>query len=561
MIEHLQINDVAPCVHYDADGVQAAFTFPFAVFKAADLEVWVDKGRLATGFTVSGAGISSGGAVLFSVPPAVGSRVTLRRRIALERISDFQTDGIIRAKTLNDELDYQVAAVQQVADDLSRCLQRPFTSASTADLSLPDPLPGRGVKWNADGSALVNTVHDPDSIPEAAIQMVADRQSVAEDRQAIERAAADAQVAAGQAVAAASSVANPLDRTRNLGDLDDAMAARANLGLAAVAQQADLSRVESVLGKAADNLFLTTLRMIANAGSTYLKMVDGFADEFEDVTGTAVNVAVGGTALQNSQYLSYGAAYAFDSQDNTYWASNEQLKDSSGVCYVGYTLPQPMVVRRVRLNVANSPSSWSVQYYNGSAWVTACTCSVTGQDVDYDIPAIAAPASSWRLLSASNTPIPGSIGAQSISVRTVEFFAEAKAVESSTGIVYDAAGDFFTNLVSGTVTSDMVLRSRLYFPTAQPIAGRIVAIIERLDPLVHGTDNALRMSRNGGTSFSDAPVQVEAVGLIFNGHLCDIVSATFDLAAQPAGAAIRVEFRTSNGKRQRIHGWYVDVRP
>ncbi|MGE5515318.1 MAG: hypothetical protein ACM31D_05800 [Bacteroidota bacterium] len=160
MIEHLQINDVAPCVRYRSDGVQAAFTFPFAVFKAADMEVWVDNERVTAGITVSGVGISSGGSVLFGVPPAAGRRVTLRRRMALARTSDFQTDGIIRAKTLNDELDYQVAAVQQVADDVSRCLQRPFTSASTADLSLPDPAPGKALGWNVDGSGLVNDPAD-----------------------------------------------------------------------------------------------------------------------------------------------------------------------------------------------------------------------------------------------------------------------------------------------------------------------------------------------------------------------------------------------------------------
>ena len=120
MTEHLQINDVAPRIQYDCDGVQAAYIYPFAVFRTADLEVWQDGVRVSSGFSVSGAGISSGGVVVFAVPPAQGSRLTLRRRVALERISDFQTDGIIRAKTLNDELDYQVAAVQQAVSPLPK---------------------------------------------------------------------------------------------------------------------------------------------------------------------------------------------------------------------------------------------------------------------------------------------------------------------------------------------------------------------------------------------------------------------------------------------------------
>lgn len=205
MIEHLQINDVAPCVHYDSDGVQAAFTFPFAVFKAADLEVWVDKTRVAAGITVSGVGISLGGAVLFGVPPAAGRRVTLRRRMALERTSDFQTDGIIRAKTLNDELDYQVAAVQQVADDVSRCLQRPFTSGSTADLSLPDPAPGKALGWSADGTGLVNDPADFAAVVEAV-----------SGHYAAARTQADAAAAAAASAQAAGAAAQAAARTAQL---------------------------------------------------------------------------------------------------------------------------------------------------------------------------------------------------------------------------------------------------------------------------------------------------------------------------------------------------------
>ncbi|HTH18301.1 MAG TPA: hypothetical protein VL974_16705, partial [Magnetospirillum sp.] len=200
MTEHLQINDVAPCVHYLADGVQAAFVFPFAVFKAFDLEVWLDGGQVCSGFSVSGVGISSGGAVLFAVPPAAATRVTLRRRLALERTTDFQADGIIRAKTLNDELDYQVAAVQQVADDLSRCVRRPFTSASAADLSLPDPSPGKALGWSADGAALVN---DPADFAATLASVTAQASQVSQGAAAAAASGAAAQVASTAAQAAA----------------------------------------------------------------------------------------------------------------------------------------------------------------------------------------------------------------------------------------------------------------------------------------------------------------------------------------------------------------------
>ena len=160
MNEHLQINAVAPTASYAADGIQCAFTFPFAIFKATDLEVWQDTSPQTSGFTVSGAGITTGGTVLFATPPPAGARLTLRRRIPILRTSDLQANGVILAKTLNDEFDFLTAAVQQVADDITRAVARPVTSPSSASLALPEPAPGKALGWNADGTGLTNDPAD-----------------------------------------------------------------------------------------------------------------------------------------------------------------------------------------------------------------------------------------------------------------------------------------------------------------------------------------------------------------------------------------------------------------
>jgi hypothetical protein len=62
--------------------------------------------------------------------------VTVRRWLTIERTSDFQESGEFRARVLNDELDYQVAAIQQVADDLTRVLRLGATDSAT-DFELP----------------------------------------------------------------------------------------------------------------------------------------------------------------------------------------------------------------------------------------------------------------------------------------------------------------------------------------------------------------------------------------------------------------------------------------
>ena len=100
MAEHIQVGDTAPRIQYTGDGAQTAFTYPFPIFDDGDLEVYVDStpSVLTTDYTVSGAGVSAGGDVTFLIAPADGTLITLRRNIAIQRISDFQQSGVLRAQ-------------------------------------------------------------------------------------------------------------------------------------------------------------------------------------------------------------------------------------------------------------------------------------------------------------------------------------------------------------------------------------------------------------------------------------------------------------------------------
>jgi hypothetical protein len=124
MAEHIRIGDVAPRVQYLGDGTRVAFTYPFPIFRAEELEVRLDGVLLGGGFEVSGAGRSEGGTVTLATPAASGSTVTLRRTIRVERSTDFQDNGILRARTLNDELDRLVATLQEQREDLASTLRQ-----------------------------------------------------------------------------------------------------------------------------------------------------------------------------------------------------------------------------------------------------------------------------------------------------------------------------------------------------------------------------------------------------------------------------------------------------
>ncbi|AWK87642.1 glycosyl hydrolase family 28-related protein [Azospirillum thermophilum] len=134
----IQVPRGSPRVQYIADGGQTLFSFPFPIFAAEDLQVFLGAARVTTGFAVSGAGTTAGGAVAFDAAPPDGTTVTLRRRLPIERTSDFLDSGPLQAAALNGEFDRLTAGLQQVAGDQELMLRYADT-----DLPASPLLPGR----------------------------------------------------------------------------------------------------------------------------------------------------------------------------------------------------------------------------------------------------------------------------------------------------------------------------------------------------------------------------------------------------------------------------------
>ncbi|WP_448192707.1 glycosyl hydrolase family 28-related protein [Azospirillum sp. sgz301742] len=137
----IQIPRGTPRVQYVADGALAAFAFPFPIFAAEDLQVFLGAAAQSTGYTVAGAGATAGGTVTFATPPAAGTAVTLRRRVPVERTTDFLESGPLPAATLNKEFDVLTAGLQQVAGDQELMLRYADT-----DLPASPMLPDRGLR-------------------------------------------------------------------------------------------------------------------------------------------------------------------------------------------------------------------------------------------------------------------------------------------------------------------------------------------------------------------------------------------------------------------------------
>jgi len=159
MTDHIKIYGVKPRIQYVADGTSTIYEFPFAIFSASDIDVYFGSIKQnSSTYTVSGVRSSNGGSITFETAPETGTIITILRNLSVERATDFQEGGALRADTLNDELDYQIACQQQIAENLNRSMALPpYAMDSDVDLTLPTPTPGKALVWNSDGTNLENS--------------------------------------------------------------------------------------------------------------------------------------------------------------------------------------------------------------------------------------------------------------------------------------------------------------------------------------------------------------------------------------------------------------------
>jgi len=200
MTNHVKIQGVTPRIQYVADGTSTDYEFPFAIFTSDDLDVYLDDTlQSTTTYTVNGIRHSDGGTVSFDTAPAIDTVITIVRNLTIERTTDFQEGGALRADVLNDELDYQIACQQQIAENLNRSfVLAPYANSDDVDLNLPPPDAGKAIVWNSSGTGLENS----------SVTINTWGPILTGYKQSAETAAATATSAASTATAAASSAAS-----------------------------------------------------------------------------------------------------------------------------------------------------------------------------------------------------------------------------------------------------------------------------------------------------------------------------------------------------------------
>lgn len=185
MIENNTDDSNTPRMQYRGDGTVSSFEYPFLIFDKHNIEVYFDDTLQTGNYTVEINDDNHGGRIIFDEPPAANVLITIFRQLEYKRVTDFQESAPIRKTTLNYELNYSTACIQQLGDLMTRTMLLPPYANKNFSLSLPTPVPNKGLGWNDDGSALVNTnisITDLDNELTVAIKKAEDAQAAAEQQ-------------------------------------------------------------------------------------------------------------------------------------------------------------------------------------------------------------------------------------------------------------------------------------------------------------------------------------------------------------------------------------------
>ena len=126
---------------YSGDGSTDTFTYNFKIFQDSDIQVIIRAANgtettktITTHYTVTGAGVSTGGTVIFTSGniPTNTQTVVLRRNIPQLQAIDYIANDPFPAESHEEGLDRATMAIQQIQEEVTRSLKLSKTNTMTS---------------------------------------------------------------------------------------------------------------------------------------------------------------------------------------------------------------------------------------------------------------------------------------------------------------------------------------------------------------------------------------------------------------------------------------------
>lgn len=148
-------------VSYSGNGSTQAFAVPFYFLANNQLLVVLRSSTgvettqvLGTNYTVTGAGVLTGGTVTMTVAPASGTTLVISRNVPLTQETDLQPNDRLPAETLEQSLDKLTMIAQQFDEADDRTLKFPLTDSTSISAALPPSgtRAGKFLKFDLNGA-------------------------------------------------------------------------------------------------------------------------------------------------------------------------------------------------------------------------------------------------------------------------------------------------------------------------------------------------------------------------------------------------------------------------
>ena len=172
-------------VSYSGNGSTQAFAVPFYFLSSSHLLVTLRSSAgvetpqvLGTDYTVTGAGVLTGGTVTMTTAPASGATLVIVRNVPLTQETDLQPNDRLPAETLEQTVDKLTMITQQLDEASDRAIKFPVSDSSSFDTTLPvsSTRAGKYFKFGSTGAISLDSV-----APGYATAVVTDFGAVGDD--------------------------------------------------------------------------------------------------------------------------------------------------------------------------------------------------------------------------------------------------------------------------------------------------------------------------------------------------------------------------------------------
>jgi len=282
----MTISSTTTKISYTATAGVYVYGFSFKILASSEIVLYINgvSKTLDTHYSVSGVGNENGGSVsINSSYVTAGDTVLINRVVALTQTIDLVENDALPASSLENGLDKNMMAAQQLKEELNRSLKLTSTSASTPPFikDTPTTIAGQTLQLATSGSlTFFKYIADPGPAI-AADAATATAQAAIATTKAAEAAANTATVAADKATVAADKATVAADKATVVADTATVAADKATVAADKAIVIADMNTV------AADKAIVAADKTTANTSAAAAQAAAASGSSYVLTTGSA----------------------------------------------------------------------------------------------------------------------------------------------------------------------------------------------------------------------------------------------------------------------------------